>query len=66
MPPMEMFTKDFAKEIFEGQKNLLKNHEVKMVKVTKFDELSVKKLYDKFSSLDKFGNYMPKKYAKGR
>jgi len=66
MPPMEMFTKDFAKEIFEGKKKLLKNYEIKMVKITKYDELSVKNLYPKFLTLPEFANYMPAKYAKGR
>ena len=61
-----MFSKDFAKEIFEGNKSLMKNDEVRMVRVTKFDELSVKKLYNKFLTLDLFENYMPKKFAKGR
>lgn len=37
-----------------------------MVKVTKYDELSVKKLYSKFLTLPQFHEYMPRKYAKGR
>ena len=61
-----MFTKDFAKEIFEGKKKLLKNCDVKIVRITKYDELSVKNLYPKFLSLHEFVNYMPNKYAKGR
>ena len=48
MPPFEMFTKDFAKEIFRGSKRLIKLKDVKMVEVTKFDELSVKNLFGKF------------------
>jgi len=66
MPTYEMFTKDFAKEIFEGRKKLLTNCDVKKVKVTKYDELSVKKLYKKFMVLEHFPDYMPDKYAKGR
>ena len=46
MLPYEMFTKDFAKRVFRGEKRLLKNRDVKLVEVTKFDELSVKNLYD--------------------
>ena len=46
MPSYEMFTKDFAKEVFSGQKALLKLKEVKFIAVTKYDELSVKNLYD--------------------
>ena len=52
MPSYEMFTKDFAKEVFSGQKQLLKLKEVKFVKVSKYDELSVKNLYEKFMTLD--------------
>ena len=37
-----MFTKDFAKDVFQGRKSLLKLREVKFIAVTKYDELSVK------------------------
>ena len=47
-----MFQKDFAKEIFSGRKKLLKLKEVKFVSVVRYDELSVKGLYDKFLGLD--------------
>ena len=60
-----MFTKDFAKEVFSGQKRLLKMREVKFVNVTKYDELSVKNLYDKFLSLEGMKFYFPDKYPKG-
>ena len=64
VPPYEMFTKgeyaiiytnpilDFAKEIFSGNKKLLKLCDVKFVTVIKYDELSVKGLYSKFMALD--------------
>ena len=52
MPTYEMFQKDFAKAVFQGQKKLLKLREVKFIAVTKYDELSVKQLYDKFMTLD--------------
>ena len=48
MPSYEMFTKDFAKDVFRGRKKLLKLCDVKFVQVTKFDELSVKHLYEDF------------------
>ena len=41
-----MFTKDFAKQIFKGKKKLLKLDDTKQVNVTKFEELSVKGLYE--------------------
>ena len=52
MCPYNMFTRDFAKEIFQGKKKLLKLSEVKLIQVTKYDELSVKNLYDKFLTLE--------------
>jgi hypothetical protein len=52
MPSYEMFTKDFAKEVFSGRKRLLKMREIKFINVTKYEELSVKNLYDNFFSLE--------------
>ena len=61
-----MFTKDFAKEVFQGKKRLLKRRDVLEVEVTRFDELSVKNLYDKFLELDGMSLYFPTSYPKGR
>ena len=61
-----MFTKDFAKAVFSGQKRLLKMREVKFINVTKYDELSVKSLYDNYLSLEGMKFYFPDKYPKGR
>ena len=56
----------FRQEVFSGQKMLMKLREVKFVHVTKYDELSVKNLYDKFLTLDDMHYYFPNKYPKGR
>ena len=61
-----MFTRDFAKEVFKGKKKLLKLSEVKLIQVTKYDELSVKNLYDKFLTLEGVPNYFPDKFPRGR
>ena len=61
-----MFTKDFAKEVFAGRKRLLKMREGKFINVTRYEELSVKRLYDNFLSLDGMSFYFPDKYPKGR
>ena len=61
-----MFTKDFAKEIFKENKKLLKLKDVRMVEVTRFDELSVKRLYDNFLALAGMKAYFPSTYPKGR
>ena len=47
-----MFSKDYAKLVLCGQKRLLKREDVKFVEVTRYDELSVKNLYDKLIKLE--------------
>ena len=66
MPSYEMFTREFAKEVLRGDKKLLKRSEVKWVEVMKYDELSVKQLYDKLLALPMMKDYFPNKYPKGR
>jgi hypothetical protein len=61
-----MMTKDTLKEIFSGQKKLLKLKNVDFIQVPKYDELSVKNLYDKLVALDRMQVYFPRKYSKGR
>ena len=61
-----MFTKDYAKDIFSEKKQLIKKRNVLYIIVPKFDELSVKNLYDKLLSLSDMKLYFPTKYPKGR
>ena len=61
-----MFTKDLAKQVFAGKKKLLKLKEKIEVCVTRFDELSVKSLYDDFMKLEGVHYYFPDTYPKGR
>ena len=61
-----MFTKDYAKDIFAEKKELIKKVNVHFIDVPKYDELSVKNLYDKLIVLDKMKKYFPDKYPKGR
>ena len=61
-----MFTKDFAKQVFKGEKRLMKNRDKKGVVVIKYDELSVKNLYEKFMKLEGVAQYFPTTYPKGR
>ena len=62
----EMFTKEFQKALFAGKKKLLKMGCVNWINVPKYDELSVKNLYDKFILLEGMIDYFPNKYCKGR
>ena len=61
-----MFTKDYAKDIFAEKKELIKKKNVLQIDVPKFDELSVKNLYDELLSLQNMSKYFPDKYPKGR
>ena len=61
-----MFTKDYAKDIFAEKKQLIKKKHVHYIEVPKYDELSVKNLYDKFMGIPLMKNYFPDKYPKGR
>lgn len=61
-----MFTKDYAKDIFSEKKQLVKKKHIHFIEVPKYDELSVKNLYDKFMSLGNVPVYFPDKYPKGR
>jgi len=64
--PREMFTKDFSKMLFAGDKKLLKLKDVNLVSVPKFDEISVKNLYSQLIALEEMKLYFPDKYNKGR
>ena len=55
-----------AKEIFAEKKYLIKKKNVLYIDVPKYDELSVKNLYDKLVALDGMDKYFPTKYPKGR
>ena len=66
MPTWEMYTKDFTKALLAGEKKLLKKREVKYIKVKKYDELSVKNLYDDFLELPGMKDYFPDRYSVGR
>ena len=61
-----MFTREFAKEVLKGEKKLMKLREVQFVQVVKYDELSVKTLYQKLIALPYMAEYFPNKYPKGR
>ena len=66
MMKKEMFTKEFQKALFAGEKKLMKLSDVKLISAPKYDELSVKALYPIFIRLDGMKYYFPDKYSKGR
>ena len=66
MPPYDMINKGWLKDILAGKKKLLKLRQVKLISVPKFDEVSVKNLYEKLLDLEGMSAYFPDKFAKGR
>ena len=59
-------TKEYMKQILVGKKKLFKREIVRFVTVHKFDEISVKHLYDKMLERKEMKPYFPDTYAKGR
>ena len=47
MPPYDIVTKDFLKEVFKGNKDLKKMAEVRFCNPPAYDEIGVKALYEK-------------------
>ena len=47
VPPRNMLTKDFLKQILTEEKKLVEIKEISMIKVPFFDELSVKNIWPK-------------------
>ena len=60
-----MFTKDFSKKLFAGDKKLMKLKAVNLINVPKYDEISVKNLYSQLIVLEGMKLYFPDKYNKG-
>ena len=61
-----MFTREFQKKLFAGEKKLMKLKDVNLVNAPKYDEISVKKLYPDLIQLEGMSTYFPDKYNKGR
>ena len=52
MMPYEMITHAMLKDIFAGNKKLMKINDVKFIQAPKYDEISVKNLYNRFIKLE--------------
>ena len=50
--PFDMLTKDMLRDIFSGKKGMMKLAMVRFISVPKYDELSVKGLYEKVIKLE--------------
>ena len=66
MPPSNMITKDFLRQVLEEKKRLLRMDAVRRINVPKYDELSVKNLFPKFSDDEALMSFMPDRMPKGK
>ena len=64
--PYDMLTKDMLRDVFSGKKGMMKLVMVRFISVPKYDELSVKALYDKIIKLEGMAQFFPDSYPKGR
>ena len=58
--------KDFLKEVLSGKKKLYELNDVKRINVPKYDELSVLSFWPQMQKDDKFMQYFPTHFPKGR
>jgi hypothetical protein len=61
-----MLNKDFLRDILQDKKKLMKQSEIRMVTVPKYDELSVKTLLPQWQDDPEFWVYFPDKLPKDR
>ena len=66
VPPEYMINKDFLKEVFAEEKELLELKEVKWINVPLFDELSVVNIWPMTKEDKQIKKYFPTKLPKGR
>ena len=66
MPPYDLVTKDFLKDVFCEKKDLLKMNEVHFCNPPAYDEIGVKALYDKVIKQPNMAKFFPDKLPKGR
>ena len=66
MPPEELVTKDFLKEVFINKKQLLMKSQYKPITVPHYDELSVKNLWPEMKKDPEFCSYFPTKFPKDK
>ena len=66
MPPYEMVTSTFLKQVFSGKKKLIKMKHLRSCNPPRYDEISVKSLYEYCLSLYNMKYYFPDEYPQGR
>ena len=66
MPPDTMVTSAWIKQVLAGKKKLLKAKDVVHCNPPRYDEISVKALYDYCIAFENMQLYFPDEYPKGR
>ena len=66
MPPAGQVNKDFLKQVFAGEKMLLKKKAVTTIEVPHYDELSVRKLWPQYKKDVEFAKYFPDSFQDGK
>ena len=66
VPPEYMINKDFLKEVFTEDKELLELKNVRWINVPLFDELSVVSIWPMMKENEQLMKYFPIKLPKGR
>ena len=66
MPPYDIVTKDYLKDVFQEKKDFFKMSEVKFCNPPAYDEIGVKALYDKILKQQNMAKFFPDKLPKGR
>ena len=66
LPPNEMITYGWVKQVLSGQKQWLKNNQVVHCSPPRYDEISVANLYDQCLKLQYMAAFFPDTYPKGR
>ena len=61
-----MMNKDFIKQVFAGEKQLMKKTDVAKISVPMYDELSVRNIFPQFTKDAAFMSYFPDKLPKGK
>ena len=59
LPPASQINKDFLKQVFSGEKMLLKKKAITTIEVPHYDELSVRKLWPQYKNDAEFAKYFP-------
>ena len=66
LPPEYMMNKDFLKEVFAEDKDLLRLNQVSRINVPLYDEISVGNIWPMIKTDEKLMLYFPTKMAKNR